>query len=62
MYMSVCSVIFQEAKAMLYHAHQSSILNEGRMTQAETCAHQDSDFKIMLCLAHQVNERRRAMK
>ncbi len=46
----MCSVIFQEAKAMLYHAHQSSILNGGRMTQAETCAHQDSDFNIMLTI------------
>ena len=32
------------------------------MRQAETHAHQNSGFNIMLCLAHQVNERIRAIK
>ena len=59
--MCVCSVSSQEAQAMLYHAHQSSVFNGGKMRQAETRAHQNTEFNIMLCLAYQV-ERRRAIK
>ncbi len=32
------------------------------MRQAETHAHENGGCNIMLCLAHQVNERRRAIK
>ncbi len=58
----VCSVFSQEAQAMLYHAHQSSAFNGGRMRKAETHAHQSSGFNILLCLVHQGKERRRAIK
>ena len=58
----VCSMISQEAQAMLYHAHQSSVFNGGKMRQPETRAHRNSEFNMMLCLAYQVNERRRAIK
>ncbi len=51
----------EKAQAILHHAHQSSVYNGGKMRQAETRAHQNSEFNIMLCLAHEVNERRRAI-
>ncbi len=59
MYMCVCSLVSRDAEAMLYHAHQSSVYNGGKMRQAETRAHQSSGFHIVFCLAHRVNEQRR---
>ncbi len=47
---------------MFFIANQNSVLNGGRTREAETHAHQNSGFNIMLCLAHQVNERIRAIQ
>ena len=51
----------ERRRAILYHAHQSSVYNGGKMRQAETRAHQNNEFNIVLCLAHEVNERKRAI-